>query len=491
MAKRAGKTTLIGEARCPGESYSDLLEQDSRSIPKFLEEESIAYLGSDPISVDRYISQDFMDLEAKKLWPNVWQFAAREEDFPEPGDHVVYENAGKSFILMRQEDGDIKAFRNTCLHRGRKLRTKSGYTKSLKCPFHGFTWSNAGDLTEIPCQWDFEHLDKKEMSLPQVRVDRWQGFVLISENPDIEPFVEWAGPATEHYERWRLDECYTAAWIGRVIPANWKATAEAFMEAWHSITTHPQILPFTGDANTRYDIYGDHMNRAITPTAVLSPHLQGKGYGQPDILEKLASFLAQGSEDASDAPAAEGRNAGRKEAAERYAVQDEAEPQSLDDADPYMARKAAAQSNRDAFQAMSGHDHSDYSDSEMVDNFTYNVFPNWAPWGGFVPNIVYRWRPWGDPDHCLMEVRILMRKKEGDPVAKTAPMHLIPDDKPFGSASDYIGAALASVFDQDLQNLPFIQEGMKEAPDLKMQLGNYQEIRIRHFHNTLDKYINR
>ncbi|MEM7329421.1 MAG: aromatic ring-hydroxylating dioxygenase subunit alpha [Pseudomonadota bacterium] len=485
MADDIGKTTIIGGNRCPGTSYSDLLEQDSRDVPDFLFEESYEFLGSDPIPTNRYTSQAFMKLENEKMWPNVWQFAAREEDMPDPGDNVVYENAGKSFVLVRQHDGSVKAFRNFCLHRGRKLRSKSGYADQLKCPFHGFTWNNDGSLKEIPCQWDFEHLNEAEMGLHEVRVDRWQGFILIAEKPDIEPFTEWAGPATTHYERWRLDECYTGAWIGRVIPANWKSTAEAFMEAWHSITTHPQILPFTGDANTRYDIYGDHMTRAITPAAILSPHLEGHGHDQAYILAKLASFVNQSrdKDDAEDKPKMTGRRSstvGTREGVEF----------GIDPDDPLLARKTLAEANRQAFEKLSGVDHSEYSDSEMVDNFTYNIFPNWAPWGGFVPNIVYRWRPWKDPDHCLMEIRILMRKPPGEAKPKSPPMHLIGEDEAFASAGHLIGPALAGVFDQDMANLPFLQEGMKSAPDIDMQLGNYQEIRVRHLHQTLDKYLN-
>ena len=481
------KVTIIGGERCPGTSYTDLLDADTRQVPDFLREESIEDMGSEPISTDRYTSVEFMELENEKMWRKVWQFAAREEELPDPGDTVLYENAGRSYVIIRQEDGDVRAFHNVCLHRGRKLRTKSGYSPELKCPFHGFTWHNDGSLKEIPCKWDFPHLDSENMKLPELRVDRWQGFIMVSENQEIAPFKEWVGPSIDHYERWRLDECYTGAWIGRVIPANWKATAEAFMEAWHTVVTHPQILPFTGDANTRYDIYGDYMNRAITPSAVLSPHLYEKGLDQNYILEKLQSFINQGAEQAeetSDAAADDPVNVSR-----RIGTTDEA-ASDIESEDPFLARKAVAEANREAFKAMSGHDFSDISDSEMTDNFTYNIFPNFAPWGGFIPNIVYRWRPWKDPDHCLMEVRILMRNKDGEPMPRSAEMHLIPDDKPFASAGHIIGPALASVFDQDMANLPYVQEGMKASANKELQLGNYQEIRVRHLHRTLDKYIN-
>lgn len=478
MADGGGKTAAMASGeRCPGLSYSDLLDRDTRPVPAFLKEEATQHFSDEPLSSDRYTNPEFAQRENEKMWPNVWQFAAREEDFPEPGDNVVYENAGRSYVLVRQDDLSIKAFYNVCLHRGRKLRTESGFAQELKCPFHGFAWKNSGELSDIPCAWDFTHLDNDKMSLPEVRVDRWQGFVMISEKQDIAPFAEWVGPASAHFDRWSLDECYTAAWIGRVIPANWKVVSEAFMEAWHSIVTHPQILSFTGDANTRYDLYGDHMNRAITPSAVLSPHIAHL-HDQEYILERLEAFATQGMEGA-EAPRRPGSRFG-----------DTSEASAKGDAsDPVMARKVTAEANRKAFGEMSGRDFSETSDTEMTDNFTYNVFPNFAPWGGFIPNIVYRWRPWGDADHCMMEVRILMRGKAGEKPPKSAPMFRIGDDEPFAAASHLIGAGLASVFDQDMANLPFVQEGLKASANKQVQLGQYQESRIRHFHQTLDKYL--
>jgi nitrite reductase/ring-hydroxylating ferredoxin subunit len=462
------KTEPARDDRCPGVTYTDMLDADTRRPHDFLFAESNEELGDAPIDPSRYVSEAFAQAEREKLWPNVWQFAAREEDLPEPGDNVVYDINDRSYVLIRQQDGSIRAFHNVCLHRARKLRIQSGWASNLRCPFHGFTWNNDGSLKEIPCNWDFRHLEDKDMALPELKVERWQGFVMVTENHALPPMREWVGPALDHYEAWRLDECHTLAWVGRMVPANWKAAAEAFMEAWHTIVTHPQILPFTADANTRYDLYGDHMNRAITPAGALSPHLRGKD--QMYVIDKLGEFLGGDSR---------GRRSG-------MSADDLA---GFDPDDPLLARKVLAEANRRAFGAATGHDFAEASDSEMLDNFTYNLFPNFSPWGGFVPNIVYRWRPGPDPDHSLMEVRILMRTPKGEVAPKAPPMHLIPPDQPFTSASHLIGGALAGVFDQDMENLPYVQQGMKASANHRLELGHYQESRIRHFHRTLDKYM--
>src|SRR5215213_8372076 len=130
MAERdpqLGSSTGGGRARSPGISWHELMDQDSRPAPEILTEESYEYRGSAPISAERYTSEAFARAERERMWPYVWQFAAREEDLPESGDFVVYENAGRSYLISRQDDGSIRAHHNVCLHRGRKLRLEDGH----------------------------------------------------------------------------------------------------------------------------------------------------------------------------------------------------------------------------------------------------------------------------------------------------------------------------------------------------------------------------
>jgi phenylpropionate dioxygenase-like ring-hydroxylating dioxygenase large terminal subunit len=431
-----------------------MLEGDTRTPPDYLFEETLADMPNDPLSTESYTSEAYAQAEREKLWPNVWLFAAREDELPEPGDTVVFEINEKSFLIVRQKDGSVKGFYNACLHRGRKLRTKDGNTTQLKCPFHGFAWKNDGSLKEIPCAWDFKHLEDKDMSLPEVRVELWQGFVMITENDDLAPFPKWLGPAASHYDKYDFENRFTGMWIAKRIPANWKATAEAFMEAWHSITTHPQLLPFLGDANSRYDHIGDHFNRAITPSGVLMNEFSGG-----DDADTNRRFAA------GDAGA------------------------EFDSDDPLMARKVLAEASRQGFTEQYGYDYSDASDAELLDNFTYNIFPNFSPWIGYLPTLVYRWLPGDTPDWCVMEIRLLFPTPKGEKRPKSVERTYIPDDEPFAWAADKMGPALANVFDQDMANLPHVQTGMKAMKHKQVELGAYQDSRVRHFQTTLAKYM--
>ncbi|MCB2014557.1 MAG: aromatic ring-hydroxylating dioxygenase subunit alpha [Sphingobium sp.] len=467
MAESDPKIKGAPLARCPGTSVRDLAMADTNPVPEFLYTDEYENLGSDPIPAERYTSPEFFELEKQKMWPRVWQFAAREEELQEPGDYVVYENVGRSFILMRQDDGSVRAFANVCLHRGRKLKTEDGWTAELQCPFHGFTWNNDGSLKQIPCRWDFSHLDEKKMSLPEIKVGRWGGYIFIRESEDGPSLEEYLAPMPEHFQRWKHEECTTAMWVGKVVPANWKVVMEAFMESWHTVVTHPQLLPFTGDANSLYNIYGDWVNMTLTPFGTMSPHIDAQGKEQQWIVDEFVKYNGRSSDNYDDESAGGG-----------YNVQ---VPEGM------TARAALGASLRETTTQMFGHDVSFASDAEMMDAILYDVFPNFSPWAGFQPNVVYRWRPWHDADHCLMEVRILTRVPPGQQAPKCPPMKFLGLDQKWTEAPEL--GILGDVFEQDMDNLPYVQTGLKASLNGRVELANYQEIQIRQFQNTLAKYI--
>lgn len=449
--------------RSPGPSWQQLMADDSRPVPAYLSAEYPTAFGTAPIPAARYTSAAFAERERDLLWPHVWQFAAREEDLPDPGDYIVYENAGRSYLVVRQPDGDIRAFHNVCLHRGRKLRSEDGWAGELQCAFHGFTWNTDGTMKRIPCQWDFGHLDPAELALPEAETGRWAGYVFVRETPGGPSLAEFLAPLPEHFARWRHEECVTAIWVGKVIPANWKTTTEAFIEAWHTVVTHPQLLPFTGDCNAAYEVLGDHTNVNLVPFGVISPHVDSTDRAEQWIVDEFIKFNGRSADNYDGGAFAVTVPPGQS------------------------ARRALGASMRATYAEQTGYDHDHATDAEMLDALVYNVFPNFAPWGGFMPNIVYRWRPWQDTDHCLMEVRILSRVKKGEPRPRGVPMTLLSDAQKWTDAPEL--GVLGDVFEQDMANLPYVQQGLHASKTGKLQLAQYQEVRIRHFHTLIERYL--
>lgn len=449
-----------GDARCEGTSYQDLLDNETVPVPAYLRENSNPHMGDDDIDMARWISREFHDKEKEKLWPKVWQMACREEDIPEVGDHHIYEIINQSVIVARTSENEIKGFINSCLHRGRLLRDCDGHASEFVCPFHGATWDLNGEFKGIPCQWDFKHFEQKDMRLPQVKVDVWGGFIFINFDDNAAPLLEYLKPLPDHFARFPLQEYYKGAHVQRVVKCNWKVGAEAFMESFHTLETHSEILTFTGDANSQYDTFGDHVSRSVTPMGIASPHRPHVTAADTlrDILE-LSGRMATDSAEGHEMP------------------------------DDLTARAYVAETNRKMFADIIGESLDDATQSELEDAILYMLFPNTQVWTGYHGNIVYRFLPNGD-DHssCIFETMILMRYPKGTKRPESAIKNVLRPDQAFSEAPEIGG--LGPVFDQDDSNMPAVQRGMLASKKGSISLASYQESRIRHLHQTLDKYLN-
>ena len=262
-------------ARSPGVTYQELLDADTHPVPDVLRLQSPRFLGDQDIATERYTSREWHRREVERLWMRVWQFACREEHIPLPGDHIVYDIAGLSFIVIRTNGGEIKAYPNACLHRGRRLKDYDGHCSEIRCAFHGFAWTIEGALADVPAAWDFPHVDqraKDDFHLPECKVATWAGFVFINPDPDAGTLEEFIGEMADQFAVWDLEQRYIEAHVVKVIEANWKVAQEAFCEAYHVGGTHPQILPYLGDTNSQVDVW-DTFARVITPGGTPSPLL--------------------------------------------------------------------------------------------------------------------------------------------------------------------------------------------------------------------------
>jgi hypothetical protein len=138
--------------------------------------------------------------------------------------------------------------------------------------------------------------------------------------------------------------------------------------------------------------------------------------------------------------------------------------------------------------AQNGHDYSKCSDAEMLDSILYNLFPNFSVWGGMKPTRVYRWRPvCGDVDSAIMEVYQLNRVPKGQARPVAAPIRWLSEDQAWSDAEELGG--LGAIADQDMGNLPYVQEGLKASGNNQVQFGNYQDMRIRQHHIMIQRYI--
>jgi phenylpropionate dioxygenase-like ring-hydroxylating dioxygenase large terminal subunit len=441
--------------RSPGISYQKILEQDSRPVPDHLRDDTAVFLGDQDIPVDRYIEPKFHELEKEKIWKKVWQVALREERIPNVGDADIYEINDISIILVRVAPDVIKGYYNACLHMGRSLVDRPCNLSEIRCPYHGFTWNTSGKLKRIYSMWDFPQIDARKFNLPEVKVGRWAGFVFINMDPDCEPLDTYLGDLNKHFEKYRLSERYTAAHVVKVLRCNWKAAQEAFMDAYHVVATHPQILMAAGDDNSQYDVFGN-CSRTITPVGTHSPHLNYTP-SEDDI------------------------------AANAYRPRDSASGMKVPEGMTY--RQYGAQLVREELRGVIGEEADQLSDAEVLDSFFYTVFPNFHPFMSYGQTIQI-FKPYQDRhDMCTMELMYL-RPFTGERPPPVKP-HFLGPDQSFIEAPE-LGAA-GALLCQDEWNLDKVQRGMHTLRMTKpgLTLVVYQHTQVRHFHNIYEKYLKR
>lgn len=441
--------------RSPGPTWQDVLDTDSRPVPDYLRAESPYLNGFDDIPKSHYLSRDWHELEKERLWSRVWQFACREEHLPHVGSYIVYDIADQSYLVVRVSDSEIKAYPNACLHRGRLLKTYDGRCSEFRCPFHGWAWHLDGELKQISAEWDFPQAAERDLSLPEVKVSLWAGFVFINPDANCESLDEFLGSEIQqHFARWDFDNRYLAAHVSRTIRCNWKIANEAFTEGYHVNATHPQAVTYTGDPQSQIDFWGNTA-RELSPKGIPCPMLKYT----PTEEEMLRDAL-----DVRDG---------------------EPLPVSFGEGDTLRGVLSAA--GRERFRATFGDRVDELTDAEFLDAWNYMVFPNFHPWGAF-NRIVYRFRPNGD-DHetCIFEIMYLAPfKGERPPPAKV--VHLGPDD-PWTDVVEL--EKLAMVAEQDTFNMARVHDGLKVLRRDGIMLSRYQEALIRWRHDLIEAYIER
>jgi phenylpropionate dioxygenase-like ring-hydroxylating dioxygenase large terminal subunit len=352
---------------------------------------------------------------------------------------------------VRDAPTTIKAFRNACRHRATAVATGRGSAECFVCPFHGWTYGLDGSLQAVPAKWDFPHVDQETTGLHPVLAEVFDGWVFINMDPSAPPLAEFLGDTiTRHLLTHPSEGKHKTLHVGLVVESNWKATAEAFMEAYHVPQTHPQGRAFIGDLQTRYDIFGRHA-RTITPKGVPSAF-----YGPLDEQVIFAAFGgALAAEDLPEVP--EGTTA-------RQHVCD-------------LTRAAGASQGLDAERI---------SDAELLDTIAYNIFPNFLVVLRPGASSAMRFRPNGD-DHTtsIFEYMVFNVMPPDQDLPGDVPLHMLGPDESLVDYQEQIPAAY--FYDQDVGTLVLAKKGLRNADQLLF--GHRQERNIVAFHRHLAQFI--
>lgn len=216
-----------------------------------LEESRLDRADASHLPAELYTSAEVFEKEKELLFFKDWLVVAREDEFKGPGDYRTYELAGEKFIIVRDRDGKLKAFINSCRHRGTPVAYGEGNVKAFVCPYHAWTYDLSGKLINPLRSKQLGNFDTTKCRLPEILVDTFAGFVFINfdlsarglaEYLDVDKFQEEIGFL-------RCEDLVTVDKYTFDMDANWKLVMEVSADVYHVEIVHRETF---GKASAGY-----------------------------------------------------------------------------------------------------------------------------------------------------------------------------------------------------------------------------------------------
>jgi phenylpropionate dioxygenase-like ring-hydroxylating dioxygenase large terminal subunit len=185
-----------------------------------------------------YSSAEMLAREKRNIFEKDWLFVAREEELPNPGDYRAIDVLGEPVLVVRDTDGELRAFLNMCLHRGVQVATGAGNARRFTCPYHAWTYDTSGRLIGAAYMDDIACFNKAEARLKSVALKRWMGNVMICLDANPPPFDDFIKPFVPAAQFAHLDECAVIGSGVMQLQCNWKFAVENVMDIYHVGVVH-------------------------------------------------------------------------------------------------------------------------------------------------------------------------------------------------------------------------------------------------------------
>lgn len=416
----------------------------------------------DTITADRYISKEWMEQENQRLWPKVWHLGGVLADLEEPGDFIRHNFGKESVIMVRQDDGSVRAFYNTCPHRGNRLILGDvGSTPRITCGYHGWQFDPAGTLVHVQDPDDFADGNPcGKITLSKLRCETWGPFVFWCMDDDVAPLHEWLAPFPERLAGYGLDNWVRVLNLSAEADFNWKIIRDNFNESYHLPTIHPELSTFINDglADTLFEMYPSGHNSMWMKGHQATTRVDYHGGDVPAPLDDVARAWG------------------------------------IDPAD-YAGhtgdiRQAVIEAKRTLGPSRGYANYNQMTDQQLVDYFHCTLFPNLTVTMSPEQCQILRTEPHPtDPEKCVFQHWVLVPPVPGMTTVETpiGPVPLRHDAVQRHSVYGD-GVSIGYVADQDLSIGTTQQQGLNSRGFKGCHLPN-QEKRVQRFHELLNDYV--
>ncbi len=194
------------------------------------------------IPAARYTDAECFALERRLLWQRSWLYAGHIDQLPEPGSYFVWRHGSAPIVVMRGDDGTVRAFYNTCRHRGapvvRDIAGRAGPT--LVCGYHGWSYDRQGQLRGVTERRDWRDFDASCRGLVGVRCEAYANFIFVNEDRNAEALADFLEPVTRYLRHLPFGDLRLVNRREIEVRCNVKVLVDNFLEAYHFKLLHPK-----------------------------------------------------------------------------------------------------------------------------------------------------------------------------------------------------------------------------------------------------------
>jgi phenylpropionate dioxygenase-like ring-hydroxylating dioxygenase large terminal subunit len=189
-----------------------------------------------------YTSPAFYEREVERIFAAVWNFVGRADEVAKPGDYLVFDLVGRSVIVLRDRAGGLRAFANTCRHRGTRLLDGSGNCRSIACPYHAWVYDLDGRLISSLGMEETAGFDPAAYGLAPVRLESWDGFLFVNFAAEGASLAAYLGDLPQRFASYRFADMVCVRRKEYDLACNWKLYVENAMEDYHTPTVHRKSI---------------------------------------------------------------------------------------------------------------------------------------------------------------------------------------------------------------------------------------------------------
>jgi len=207
---------------------------------------------------EAYVDDDVFAWEAEHFQRRQWICVARSEEVAQGGDQLAVRVGAETALLVRGQDGTLRAFANVCRHRGHELLPcgEARNARAVVCPYHAWGYGLDGGLKGAPNFRNVPGFDAGEFPLLGLACEEWHGYVFVNVSGDAGPLADQLGDLGRIVAPYDIASLVTLAKHDYVVEANWKVLSENYNECYHCTSIHPELCRVS-PPDSGYDYEGE------------------------------------------------------------------------------------------------------------------------------------------------------------------------------------------------------------------------------------------